>query len=97
LRDAQQLQFELAPPAVRRELARGGGSNANDQINASSPGFALRPGQRSRCGALALEATSRRSPKRAGNHVEQGLIERARKQQLLIMVLLVIVSAVIIA
>ena len=34
LLDAQALQFELAPPAERREIARGGPSQGNDQINA---------------------------------------------------------------
>ncbi|MCZ8107250.1 MAG: ABC transporter permease [Burkholderiales bacterium] len=34
LKDAQRLQFELAPTAQRRELARGGGSGANDLVNA---------------------------------------------------------------
>ena len=34
LHDAQDLQFELAPPAERREVARGGSLETNDQINA---------------------------------------------------------------
>ena len=34
LRDAQALQFELAPPAERREVARGGALQTSDQINA---------------------------------------------------------------
>ena len=34
LLDAQDLQFELAPPAQRREVARGGAVETNDQINA---------------------------------------------------------------
>jgi putative ABC transport system permease protein len=34
LRDAQKLQFELAPPAQRRELARGAGEANSDIVNA---------------------------------------------------------------
>jgi putative ABC transport system permease protein len=34
LRDAQKLQFDLAPPAQRRELARGAGEANSDIINA---------------------------------------------------------------
>ena len=34
LHDAQALQFELAPPAARREAARGGPLPSSDQINA---------------------------------------------------------------
>jgi putative ABC transport system permease protein len=34
LRDSQKLQFDLAPPAARKELARGGASATNDIINA---------------------------------------------------------------
>jgi putative ABC transport system permease protein len=34
LHDAQALQFELAPPAERREVSRGGGLQTSDQINA---------------------------------------------------------------
>jgi putative ABC transport system permease protein len=98
LRDAQQLQFELAPPAVRREAARGGGSDANDQINAVIA--KVSPYVPANEVATAL---SRWKHLTALTQAEQEtmlskvVIERARKQQLLIMVLLVIVSAVIIA
>ena len=34
LRDSQKLQFDLAPPAVRRELARGANISGTDIINA---------------------------------------------------------------
>ena len=46
LHDAQALQFELAPPAERRELARAGPLQTSDQINAvDCQGIALRPPQ----------------------------------------------------
>src|SRR6185436_18084842 len=34
LRDSQKLQFDLAPPAARRELARGVASASSDIVNA---------------------------------------------------------------
>ena len=98
LRDAQQLQFELAPPAVRRELARGGGSNANDQINAVIAKVSPYVPANEVAAALSrwkhLTALTQAQQETMLSKV---VIERARKQQLLIMVLLVIVSAVIIA
>lgn len=33
LRDSQKLQFDLAPPAVRRELARGAAASSSDIVN----------------------------------------------------------------
>ena len=64
LRDAQELQFELAAPAERREVARGGPSRATDQINAViakvSPYVAINGGRRR---ALALETSHARSPR----------------------------------
>ena len=98
LRDAQQLQFELAPPAVRRELARGGGSDSNDQINAVIAKVSPYVPAKEVAAALSrwkhLTALTQAQQE---TMLSQVVIERARKQQLLIMVLLVIVSAVIIA
>lgn len=98
LRDAQELQFELAPPAVRRELARGGGSDANDQINAVIA--KVSPYVPANEVAAALSRWKHLTALTQGQQetmLSKVVIERARKQQLLIMVLLVIVSAVIIA
>jgi putative ABC transport system permease protein len=98
LRDAQKLQFELAPPAARREVARGGASETNDQINAViakvSPYVPI---------TEVAAALSRWKHLTTLTQVQQEtllsqfVIEKARKQQALIMILLVIVSAVIIA
>ncbi|UIK08536.1 ABC transporter permease [Neorhizobium galegae] len=98
LRDAQALQFELAPPASRREQARSGSTETNDQINAViakvSPHIPV---------TETAAALSRWKHLTALTQAQQEtllskfVIEKARKQQLLIMVLLVIVSAVIIA
>jgi putative ABC transport system permease protein len=98
LRDAQVLQFELSPPASRRELARGGGAEANDQINAViakvSPFVPVNEvaAALSRWKHLAALTQDQQE-----TLLSKFVIERARKQQGLIMVLLVIVSAVIIA
>jgi putative ABC transport system permease protein len=98
LRDAQQLQFELAPPAERREVARGGAPATNDQINAViakvSPYVPIKEV------AVALARWKHLTTLTQAQQetlLSKFVIERARKQQALIMVLLVIVSAVIIA
>lgn len=98
LRDAQQLQFELAPPAARREKARGGAGETNDQINA----VIAKVSPHVRVDEVAA-ALSRWKHLNALTQAQQEtllskyVIERARRQQGLIMVLLVVVSAVIIA
>ena len=98
LLDAQQLQLELAPPSARRELARGGALETNNQINAViakvSPYVPV---------GEAAAALSRWKHLSALTQAQQEtllskfVIEKARNQQRLIMVLLIIVSAVIIA
>lgn len=98
LRDAQALQFELAPSAERREVARGSGSQSNDQINAViatvSPYVPI---------AEVAAALSRWKHLTTLTQDQQEMllskfvIEKARSQQMMIMVLLIIVSAVIIA
>jgi putative ABC transport system permease protein len=98
LRDAQALQFELAPPAVRREAARGGGGQSNDQINAViarvSPYVQIDEVASALSRWKHLAALTEAQQEHLLTRV---VIERARKQQLMVMVLLVIVSAVIIA
>lgn len=98
LHDAQALQFEFAPPAQRREVARGGALQTSDQINAVvakvSPYVPI---------AEVAAALTRWKHLTALTQAQQEtllskfVIERARKQQALIMALLVIVSAIIIA
>jgi putative ABC transport system permease protein len=98
LHDAQALQFEFAPPAQRREVARGGALQTSDQINAVvakvSPYIPV---------AEVAAALTRWKHLTALTQAQQEtllsefVIEKARKQQRLIMALLVIVSAIIIA
>ena len=98
LRDAQALQFELAPPAERREAARGGTAEGSDQINAViakvSPYVAISEvaGALSRWKHLTTLTQAQQE-----TLLSKFVIEKARSQQMMIMVLLVIVSAVIIA
>jgi putative ABC transport system permease protein len=98
LRDAQELQFELAPPAQRREAARGGAGETNDQINAVivkvSPYVPVSEVAATLSRWKHLTALTQAQQEAL---LSKSVIEKARKQQMLIMVLLVIVSAVIIA
>ena len=98
LLDAQGLQFELAPPAARRELARGGAGETNDQINAViakvSPYVQIKDVAAALTRWKHLTALTQDQQE---NFLTKQVIEKSRRQQLLIMVLLIIVSAVIIA
>jgi len=98
LKDSQQLQFELAPPAARREIARGTGPGDTDTINAVVARVSPNVSPES-----VAEAARRWKHLAAMSQAEQELIltrsvvERARKQIGLFTALLLIVSAVIIA
>lgn len=98
LRDAQALQFESAPPAARREAARGASLQTNDQINAViakvSP---FVPANEVAAALSRWKHLTALTQAQQETLLSKFVIERARKQQGLIMVLLVIVSAVIIA
>jgi putative ABC transport system permease protein len=98
LLDAQELQFELAPPAERREVARAGMLQSSDQINAVivkvSPYVPIKEIATALTRWKHLTALTQDQQE---NFLTKQVIEKSRKQQLLIMVLLIIVSAVIIA
>ena len=98
LRDSQKLQFELAPSAARRELARGGGVVGTDTVNAViaqvSPNVTA--------GAVAAAARQWKhlaamTQLEQENILTRSMVERARKQIALFTVILLAVSAVIIA
>jgi len=98
LQDAQALQFELSPPAERREMSRGDALQSSDQINAVitkvSPYVPINEV------AAALSRWKHLATLTQGQQehlLSKEVIEKSRKQQLMIMVLLIIVSAVIIA
>ena len=98
LLDAQELQFDLAPPAGRREVARGGPIQAKDQINAVmvkvSPYV---PVSEVAAALTRWKHLTTLTQQQQETLLTKSVIEKSRRQQLLIMVLLVIVSAVIIA
>lgn len=98
LLDAQQLQFERAPPIARREAARGGASAATDIVNAVvarvSPYVPVADVAASVARWKHLSALTQAQQETL---VSKFVIERQRKQLGMFMVLLVIVSAVIIA
>ncbi|MGE3990283.1 ABC transporter permease [Pseudorhodoplanes sp.] len=98
LPDAQKLQFDLAPPAARVQLARGSGGANLDTVNA----VVARLGPNASPDATA--ATIRRWKHLAAITQEdqelilsRSLVDRARRQIGLFTSLLLIVSAVIIA
>lgn len=98
LLDAQDLQFELAPPAERREVARGGAVETNDQINAVIAKVSPYVPVKEVAGALGRwKHLTTLTQTQQEDLLTKQVIEKSRKQQLLIMVLLIIVSAVIIA
>ena len=98
LRDAQALQFELAPPAERREVARGGAQQTSDQINAVIAKVSPYVPVKEVAAALSRwKHLTTLTQEQQETLLSKFVIEKARNQQLLIMVLLIIVSAVIIA
>lgn len=98
LQDAQELQFELAPPAARREAARGSQRTPTDLVNAVVARI------RSNFAAAEVADTIRRwkhlsvlTDKQQSNLLSLTVIKRARRQLGLFMSVLTVVSAVIIA
>ena len=98
LPDAQKLQFDLAPPAARVQLARAGGGSSRDTVNAvvarlepnASPDAVAETIRRwKHLAAITQEAQE--------TILAQSLVDRARRQIGLFTSLLLIVSAVIIA
>jgi putative ABC transport system permease protein len=98
LRDAQELQFQQAPPAARREAARGPQRTSTDLVNAVvlrlAPNFA----------PAEVANTIRRwkhlsvlTNEEQAQLLTRTVIERARRQLGLFMTVLTVVSAVIIA
>ena len=98
LLDAQALQFELAPPAERREVARGGALQTTNQINAVITKVSAYVPLKEVAAALTRwKHLKTLTEGQQENLLTKEVIEKTRRQQLMILVLLVIVSAVIIA
>ncbi|WP_193370314.1 ABC transporter permease [Pelagibius marinus] len=98
LRDSQELQFELAPPAARREIARGTAPGNTDTINAVvahvSPNVPADSVVISARRWKHLAATTQAGQEHI---LTSSVVERARKQIGLFTAILLMVSAVIIA
>jgi len=98
LHDSQDLQFKLAPPTARRALAAGAGAGSTDTVNAVIA--RLHPGADP---ALVAETVRRWKHLAALTDAEQSdlltrsVINRARVQLGMFTVVLLFVSAVIIA
>ena len=98
LLDAQALQFELAPPAERRELARGGAMETSNQINTVLTKVSSYVPIKEVAAALTRwKHLTTLTEEQQESLLSKQIIEKSRRQQLMILVLLVIVSAVIIA
>lgn len=98
LLDSQELQFELAPPAARREFARGSGEGGTDTINAVvarvSPNVSPDSVANSARRWKHLSAMTQAEQEII---LTRSVVERARKQIGLFTAILLLVSAVIIA
>jgi putative ABC transport system permease protein len=98
LRDAQQLQFELTPPAARRETARGAQREQTNLVNAVVA--RLTPNVPSEEVAEAIRRWKHLSvltDKQQQDFLTVNVIERARRQLGIFMAILTLVSIVIIA
>ena len=98
LRDAQKLQFDLAPPAQRVQLARGGSGSGLDTVNAVVA--RVQPNSSADAIASVVQRWKHLSAiTQAGQELilTRSLVDRARRQIGLFTSLLLIVSAVIIA
>jgi putative ABC transport system permease protein len=98
LPDAQKLQFELAPPAARVQLARGGAGTSRDTVNAVVARLQRNASPDAVAGTVRrwkhLAAVTQEAQE---DILTLSLVDRARRQIGLFTSLLLIVSAVIIA
>lgn len=98
LRDAQKLQFDLAPAATRRETARGAARTQTDLVNAVVARLAPEiPADEVAEVVRRWKHLSVLTGAQQAQLLTQTVIERARRQLGMFMGILTIVSAVIIA
>lgn len=98
LLDSQELQFELAPPAARRETSRGTGLGNTDTINAVIARVTANASAESVAEiARRWKHLSAMTQTGQENILTRSVVEKARKQIGLFTALLLVVSAVIIA
>jgi len=98
LKDSQELQFELAPSAARREIARGAEPGSTDTVNAVLARVASGVAPESVAEAARrwkhLSATTQTGQEEI---LTESVVERARKQIGLFTAILLVVSTVIIS
>ena len=93
LLDAQTLQLELAPPDERREVARGGGLETSNQINAVIANVSLKvPISQVAASLVRWKHFTSLTEAHQETLLSQEVIGKSRRQLLMILVLLVIVS-----
>lgn len=98
LRDAQKLQFDLAPPAARREIARGASDANSDIVNAIVARISANvPVDSVAEGVRRWKHLSALTQEEQETILSRSVIERARRQIGLFTSLLLVVSTVIIA
>ncbi len=100
LLDSQELQFELAPSAARREIARGNAQKGADLDTVNAVIARLMPQANPRIAVKAIQRwkhLAAMTQQDQENILLRSVVERARKQIGLFTILLLIVSTVIIA
>ncbi|OHC82458.1 MAG: ABC transporter permease [Rhodospirillales bacterium RIFCSPLOWO2_12_FULL_67_15] len=98
LRDSQDLQFQLSPPAARRELARGAATASRDTVNAVIARLAPTvPAEDAADAIRRWKHLAAMSQEEQEIVLTRSVIERARRQIGLFTSILLVVSAVIIA
>jgi putative ABC transport system permease protein len=98
LRDGQEMQFRLAPPAARRQLAAGGGTTGTDTVNAVIA--RVSPNQRVEDLAAAIRRWKHLGALTAAEQeavLTQSVVARARVQLGMFTVVLLVASAVVVA
>ena len=98
LADAQRIQFELAPPALRLQLARGGQAGGTDTVNAVIARLAPNASADAvRDAIIRWKHLGALTQSQQEDILTQSLVDRARRQIGLFTSLLLAVSAVVIA
>lgn len=98
LRDGQEMQFRLAPPAARRQIAAGGGAAGTDTVNAVIA--LVSPNQSIEALAVEVRRWKHLSALTAAEQeavLTQSVVARARGQLGIFTVVLLIASAVVVA
>ena len=98
LADAQRIQFELAPPALRLQLARGGQAGGTDTVNAVIARLAPNASADAvRDAIIRWKHLGALTQSQQEDILTQSLVDRARRQIGLFTSLLLAVSPVVIA